>query len=878
MIKHFKKIVSVALCGVMMIGSCVFAAETKTANADSAKPEKAYVLEKLGCLQEKDESMYTQAVSRGDFAYTLGKMLKLGNNDSSVRYFSDVTDYDYATPYINGLAEMKIISVDSERKFEPSRNITAEEAVKMVVTALGYSPLATARGGYPMGYMKIAQNGDLLDGISLTSGGVVTWGQTAELLFNALIEPQYIPEEISNGGEDITYVKSEENTVLYELYGMEFARGLLSGANGCDIGFDTTSDENSVVIDNVKCKIDGETEDYTDIIGKNVYAFYYKQDKSLYCILEDSVNTSEELVIDIEDFSSYSDGTIKYYVGDKEKSADISKAVILYNKAVPKNNIQSLFNNLTAGSIRLIKTSGSGYTAAVISDCKPFVLKFTDVSSENLYSESDSTVIKLKEYEIVRIKDENGDNLEVADIAAKSVMNVYASQNKERIDINVTESSVDGIVSGINSGENEITIESKVYEAENRFESAVTDSVSVGNNVRLYLDEFGKVIYAKILSSDGMTLGYLIAANTDGGVFDDGVNFKIYTSAGEIKTYESASNLKVDGVNYRSSGKAALAAIPGSGSTQIIKYAVNTDGKINVIDTYEAGNEDQDATLSRIKDGSAYSSKYSFRIGKDIVVSSDTKFFCVPNDDEVVSATADEFSIVKQGSFNNNVNFKFEVYKEKGENEYADAVVYRVNPDDNEANDYLNSHMFIVRENIEAIDENGDNYVQLSGMVRGRDETLKVYDSMLNKTNVAVSDISEGDLLRYRTNYKGKVSAIELLYDVSEDKRIGWGADTDTTTLFASGYVSNFQISAGYVSDKTDNTIGWGYKSGTVTDERIMSSSTSFVFYDPNGRGSKVYKGNAEDIKDYNSAENECDLIFVQFNQANVQSAIVYKR
>ena len=878
MIKKFKKIISVTLAGVMMIGLSTFAAETNTASVYVAKPEKAYVLEKLGVMQSKEESVYSQSISRGDFAYSLGKLLIQNGGEESTRYFADVADYDYAAPYINALVEMKVISVDEERRFYPERSITIEEAVKMIVAALGYSPLAQAKGGYPMGYMRIAEKGGLLDGVNLSSAGEVTWAQTAELLFNTLIEPQYIPTEISNGGEEITYVQSEKDTVLKEVYSMEYARGILTGSNGVDIAFDVTSDKDSVVADGIRCTIDGENEDYTKLLGKSVYVLYYSDNDKAYYIFEDSSNKTEELIINTEDIAGYGDGNIKYYAGEKVKIVNISKAIILYNNAVPKNNIKSLFDNLICGSVRLVKTGSDGYNAAIISDCKPFVLKFADATSESLYSESDDTSIKLNEYETVNIKDEKGSNLALADIAAKSVMNVYASQNKERIDITVSSASVDGVAKAVSTADRSITLDGKVYDIEKGFERSVLGYINVGNTVQIYLDEFGKAIYAKVLDSAGMTTGYLITAYTDDSVFDDKINFKIYTASGELAIYESAENINIDGQSYRSAGAKALAAIPNGGNTQIIRFGLNSDKKINVIDTYEPGNETQDTTLTRIKDGSAYSSKYSFRIGKDIVVSSDTKFFCVPQDEDVLSATADKFSIVKQNNFNNAVNFKFEVYKEKGKNEFADAVVYRVNPDDSEENDYLNSNMFLVSENIEAIDDNGDAYRQLNGMLKGRDTSLKVYEDSLDKTNMKVDDIAEGDLIRYRTAYNGNVSAIEVLYDFSENKRIGWKNDNETMSLFASNYNSNFQISFGYVSEKGDNVVGWGYKSGANTDERINALSTSITFYDKDSRESKVYKGSINEIKDYKSAGDECDMIFVQFNQGYIQAAVVYKR
>ncbi len=877
MINKFKKIISITLAGVMMIALSAFAEGTDTVSAYDAKTEKAYVLEKLGVMQSKEESVYPQSISRGDFAYCLGKLLNRSSGEESTRYFADVANYDYAAPYINGLVEVKVISVDEERRFYPERSITVEEAVKMVVAALGYSPLAQARGGYPVGYMRVAQKGDLLDGVMLTSAAEFTWAQTAELLFNALIEPQYVPVKINSDGDETTYVQSEEDTILKEVYSMEYARGVLTGSNGVDIALDVTSDKDYVVVDGIRCSIDGENEDYTKLLGKSVFVLYYRDNKTYY-IFEDTSKENEELIINIEDIVGYEDGNIRYYDGDKVKTANISKATILYNNAIPQDNITSLLNNLNCGSVRLVKTDNDGYNAAIISDCKPFVLKFADATSKSLYSESDDTTIKLDEYQAVNIKDVKGLKLTLDDVAAKSVMNVYASQNKERIDIIVSSDSVEGIAKSISTTDGSITLDGKVYEIEKGFETSVLSRINVGSTVRIYLDEFGKIIYGKVLDSAGMTTGYLVAAKADDSGFDDKIIFKIYTASGVLTTYESASNINIDGESYRSESKRALAAIPNGGNTQIIRFGLNSDERINVIDTYEPGNESQDATLTRIKDGSVNSSKYSNRIGKDIVVSADTKFFCVPQDDDVLSATADKFSIVKQNSFNNAVNFKFEVYKEKGDNEFADAVIYRVNPDDTEENDYLNSNMFLVSDNIEAIDENGDLYRKLNGILKGRDTSLKVYEDSINKTNMAVDDIAEGDLIRYRTTYNGKVSAIEVLYDFSENKRIGWKNDNEIMSLFDSNYNSNFQVSFGYVSEKGDNVVGWGYKSGANTDERINATSTSITFYDKDSRGSKVYKGSVNDIKDYKSADDECDMIFVQFNQANVQAVVVYKR
>lgn len=183
-----KRIVSAAAAAVMVTAAWVTVPSIdRVSAADAEKSEKAYALELMGVMSAKDNSVYEQTISRGDFAYYLGKMLKRSSDESQKRYFSDVTDYDYATPYINALVEMGVISVDDDRKFNPSDEITSDEAIKMVVSALGYGPLAKVRGGYPLGYMRIARDGNLLDGVDLESGEAITLNCAMNLMFNALL-------------------------------------------------------------------------------------------------------------------------------------------------------------------------------------------------------------------------------------------------------------------------------------------------------------------------------------------------------------------------------------------------------------------------------------------------------------------------------------------------------------------------------------------------------------------------------------------------------------------------------------------------------------------------------------------------------------------
>ena len=135
-----------------------------------------------------------------------------------------------------------------------------------------------------------------------------------ELLFNTLIEPQYLPTSIKSGEDGSTaYKKSYDNIFLKELYGLDYVSGCLSGSNGVNIKFDVESDENSIVADGTKCRIDGETEDYTEFIGREVTVLYNEKTEYVFYIFESDSQSQKEMKIDIDDFSGYQNGNITYY-------------------------------------------------------------------------------------------------------------------------------------------------------------------------------------------------------------------------------------------------------------------------------------------------------------------------------------------------------------------------------------------------------------------------------------------------------------------------------------------------------------------------------------------------------------------------------------
>ena len=70
--------------------------------------------------------------------------------------FIDVSSKNPSFSAINYLSHHGIMNGYGNSLFLPDKDITYSEAVKTIISALGYEPLALQKGGYPSGYLSVA--------------------------------------------------------------------------------------------------------------------------------------------------------------------------------------------------------------------------------------------------------------------------------------------------------------------------------------------------------------------------------------------------------------------------------------------------------------------------------------------------------------------------------------------------------------------------------------------------------------------------------------------------------------------------------------------------------------------------------------------------
>lgn len=887
---RLNKIISVlAAISIALTCVCVSAADN-TVSADSETASIAVsLLEELKVIYEQNEFAYDSSITRADFAVYAARVLGIDDKqtDKATRYYIDMAQYDYAAYSVNTLVDRGILSVDDERLFRPSDAITLDEAVKIVVCMTGYRPVAEARGGYPGGYISTATSLKLLQGLS--RGGVFSLNDAAILLYNTLIVPQYTIESVKTDGDGFSYsyAKSEEQTILYEAFGLSHAEGTLTGFDNMNIAYDVTAGEDEAVIDGVRYKVINDI-DMTDYLGFNVGALYNKDDEISYVYKKSGSERITE--INIDDYVGFDGQKLTYSTGNRgNKDVDVSSASVLYNGSVPESKVKELFDTLESGLIRVIDYDGNGTNdSVVVTDNHAFAFKSMDKNNNILYSKiSGQSPIDLDDYDKVIIKNANGDNLTSDVITEDNVLNIAAAVDKSRIKIIVSNTKIGGTINSIKRDDYAyISIDGAEYRVNDRH-SSIADSVRVGTPVTALLNIYGDIVYIISGAVSDYNVGFLCGLSIDSSGFDSGIKFRIYSKTDGLVTYESADSIKVDGIKYDSATK-AINAIPECSAgdsnvickSQIILYKQNKDKQISAIDTYFVSSEENpDTTLCRTTDGGESLSKYGSRFGRTNPIDAATDIFVVPREEDISGSDKDDYSVVAQSRFNSDVTCSsIECYKTKGDDEICSTVVYRNILSDFEANDWLNTDVFLVGELSEAIDDEGEKYINLSGLYRGGERTFGIYEDKLISKSAKISELDEGDLIRFRTSKDNKVIEIQKLYDAGENLRVSWSGDTEKETLYDTSFTMNFQLSFGYVNKRGSKVVSWGYKSGANVDEVLDMSSATVMFYDKNQKsGSRLYTGKIDSITDYQTAGNNCDTIIVQMNKATLKYVVVYK-
>ena len=148
-----KKIIGILLTAILILTASV------NVFAESEKETAAQELEKYGIVSRNHLGALTVEgpVTRAGMAKMLVLMMGV-TPESGDCEFTDVPKDHSASGFIARASAFGIVNGMGDGTFLPDEYITYQQAMKMIVCALGYGVDAERKGGYPHGYVMTAMN------------------------------------------------------------------------------------------------------------------------------------------------------------------------------------------------------------------------------------------------------------------------------------------------------------------------------------------------------------------------------------------------------------------------------------------------------------------------------------------------------------------------------------------------------------------------------------------------------------------------------------------------------------------------------------------------------------------------------------------------
>ena len=740
--KNFKKIIA-AVAAFALIFSAAGHAPCETVYADGTNEAAALIsLGIIGGISEDDYQAFSKVKKCAfvNYVYNL--------------FTDDALDGELNTDAASYLEGLRVLA--SADEINRSDNITLDEAVKMLVCALGYGAQAESGGGYPSGYLTCASRIRLLNGVSAKSGEQLKMFDAVALLYNAIECDAAVTVAITDGSAEKRVYGG--GTIIGAYRSIFEVKGQVTADYFSTIWGESSLSEDEIQIDDTVYKIGDTNAD--GFLSYPVKAFVKEDKNNSDTILYIAKNSSKykELTIaaqDIDDVSA--DGrTVSYTTGSTSgKKVTVSNPRVLLNGAAypdfTKNDLMP-----ERGSLTVVDTDGDGTYDTIIAEV------FETVVVDNTFA-SEKTVTNRLEYEgavtKIKLKAEDGGRVEIksrgaaigfADIKSGDVLSVKRSRSADRpyIYVSVSGETAGGKVLSISESKKTVKLGDREYKLSEAFIKARKNNcryaqMNLGSEYTFFLNDAGEIAAAdKQKGSGELSFGYAMKMNRTKDL-NPVVSIKIFTENQEWVTYEFAKKVKHNGTSGKSAEKMCDELTMYGFLPQLVEYKLNADGKVSELETPIA--DDGDTTSDRLREKSASGEyRYNDNSFDSKYYLSAASYWLVPSsefmyDESSYKLTRDRLYLEKDTSYS------FIIYNLDDYN-FSNQVVIK----SASTNNPPISNFFTVSEVSNSLDGNGDNVQTITGSYQNYDKIMFTAESM-----GMFDDIKEGDVLTVRPNNAG---------------------------------------------------------------------------------------------------------------------------
>ncbi len=755
--------------------------------------------------------------------------------------YKDMSSNHWAYNYICYVSQKGYMTGDDNQCFRPDDAITGTEVTKVLIHMLGYYYKVPQYGGYPTGYIAVADTIGIYDGFTGSAFDYILREETAKLINNSLDIPIM---ELLSVGTELEYSNANGNTLLSRTFSMKKGRGLVLATDSAAILSNDKADENKVLIDGIYMKT---TEELTEFLGSEVTYIYsfVKDNENFNELFYYYVSASNKITILKEDYIDYINNTLIYEVKEgetKELSVSQTASYILNGTNIIYDN--TIFN-FNLGHITLVSSKNTGtYDVVIINKAEVITAGTIDARNKKVYDKYNSaSYVDFSDFDKkYQIENINGEIITFEDIKEGNILTYYIGTDKVKVVVN--NNSVTGIVDSADS--EGFLIDNQEYKY-NYYGLNRKTAISPGNTVTLYLDAYGYVTdVAKVLSEEN-TMAYLVKLGPVSFGMDTKLVAKLFTKEGTFVEYAFADNVTVNGVFCKNKTYQQILnlILVNNSYNGVVNYKINDD-KIITLETAKLNSQfsdSNDGLCLKYENREREYFKPSTSFEYELYYNADTVFFKVPSNPS--TAEEEDFEIIDSKYFSDGGLYTLCGYIDNKDDIEASAVVLtgKVYPDEFEGHDVLCA----VTDVTTAVNEKGEQIKKIS-VLKGKygdslskkDLYVNIYENLKDEiNNYSFNDISEGDIVKFMFDKDGRIRKFKLFYKYLN------GTLTDKTTDSDTNSTDKDNINR--VVKSTIDSVRHGYVE-CANNELYKISDMQIIVLQSRGSYTRVTEGEISDL------------------------------
>lgn len=522
-------------------------------------------------------ALLNEYVTRAQFIEAVMSAFRFEKFETSELCFYDVSKDDSFAWALSYALDFGIISEGTH--FRPNDPITYYEACKIITVALGYEPECNQKGGWPFGYLYVADEIDILLNTDIHSNEPLTVGTCYQMIRNMAESDMRMIDSIAVKNPDYVVSYEGSKNLLERFYNWNRIDDIVyandrthmhSSSSYESDGFIKVGDSSYLCNENIL--IGSRIEGYwQEIEGQKVITFFEIKSKTL------TLHRSDEPV--------FEKNKITYYDGKKEKSAKLSDTyATIYNGKVSFNVTKEDYN-FEVGRIVLVSSDAdSEYEVVYLYNGDIAYADVVDAINKTVIDtfirpgETRSKVFDENSNDIIYNVFSDGEKIPLSSIAGGSVFEFYESEDGKYVEINILNNKIKGTVTGIS--DKTIYIDDVEYECTPYFRKRYMGKLPTKEAGTFMLTDDGSLAAVLSGGSTEGTLALIVGVKPSVGV-DSGMMVQVFTEHGLLLVHKTKDRIRIND-DFQISSQNLSSYLSEDGVT-LVRYSVNADNEITAI-------------------------------------------------------------------------------------------------------------------------------------------------------------------------------------------------------------------------------------------------------------------------------------------------------